>query len=89
MIPMLLVADKAPAFVLDSFALLAYLGGEPGMPKVRAALEAANTGRGTVYMSLINLGEVLYIVERGRGLVHAHQVLAAVDVLPLARAGAA
>ncbi len=78
------MADKAPAFVLDSFALLAYLGGEPGMPKVRAALEAAEAGRGVVYMSLINLGEVLYITERGRGLVHAHRVLAAVDALPLA-----
>jgi predicted nucleic acid-binding protein len=36
-------------------------------------------------MSLINLGEVLDITERERGLVHAHRVLAAVDVLPLAR----
>jgi predicted nucleic acid-binding protein len=77
------VADRAPAFVLDSFALLAYLGGEPGMPKVRAALEVAEAGRGAAYISLINLGEVLYIAERARGLVHAHRVLAAVDALPL------
>jgi ribonuclease VapC len=78
------VADRASAFVLDSFALLAYLGAEPGMPKVRAALEAAETGHGAAYMSLINLGEVLYIAERERGLVDAHRVLAAVDLLPLA-----
>lgn len=73
-----------PALVLDSFALLAYLGGEPGMPKVRVALEAAELGRGAVYMSLINVGEVLYIAERERGLVHAQRVLAAIDSLPLA-----
>ncbi|MCI0546279.1 MAG: type II toxin-antitoxin system VapC family toxin [Candidatus Rokubacteria bacterium] len=54
------------------------------MPKVRATLEAAEAGRSAVYMSLINLGEVLYIAERERGLLHAHQVLAAVDGLPLA-----
>jgi ribonuclease VapC len=77
------VAGNGPAFVLDSFALLAYFGGEPGMPRVRAALETAEARRGTVYMSLINLGEVLYITERERGLVHAHRVLAAVDGLPL------
>lgn len=54
------------------------------MPRVRAALEAAEARRSTVYMSLINLGEVLYIAERERGLVHAHRVLAAVDSLPVA-----
>jgi predicted nucleic acid-binding protein len=77
------VAGSAPAFVLDSFALLAYLGAEPGMPKVRTALEAAEVGRCVVHMSLINLGEVLYITERERGLVHAQRALAAIDVLPL------
>ena len=53
------------------------------MPKVRAALEVAEAGRGAAYISLINLGEVLYIAERARGLIHAHRVLAAVDALPL------
>ncbi len=48
------------------------------MPKVRAMLESAET-----YMSLINLGEVLYIEERERGLIHAQRVLAAIDSLPL------
>ena len=77
------MADRATAFVLDSFALLAYLGSEPGMPKVRAALEGAEAGRGAVYMSLINLGEVLYITERERGLVEAQRTLGAVDQLPV------
>lgn len=51
------------------------------MPKVRAILEVAEAGRGAAYISPINLGEVLYIAERARGLLHAHRVLAAVDTL--------
>jgi hypothetical protein len=35
------VADKPSAYVLDSFAVLAYLGGEIGMPRVRELLERA------------------------------------------------
>jgi len=45
--------------VLDSFAVLAYLEGEAGMPRVRSVLEGAEAKRHTVYLSLINLGEVL------------------------------
>jgi ribonuclease VapC len=78
------VADSPSGYVLDSFALLAYLEGEAGMPKVRAALERAATGRHPVYLSLVNLGEVLYVVERERGLIEAQRTLAAVDQLPLA-----
>jgi ribonuclease VapC len=69
--------------VLDSFAVLAYLEGEPGMPRVRAVLEGAAARRHRVYLSLINLGEVLYITERERGIREARQVLAAIDQLPM------
>jgi ribonuclease VapC len=77
------VAGRSPAYVLDSFALLAYLEGETGMPRVRSVLEGAEARRHTVYLSLINLGEALYITERERGLVEARRTLAAVDQLPL------
>jgi predicted nucleic acid-binding protein len=70
--------------VLDGFALLAYLQGEAGMPRVRAVLEDADGGRSTAYLSLINLGEVLYITERERGLVEAQRALAAVEQFRLA-----
>ncbi len=71
------------AFTLDSFALLAYLEGEAGMPRVQAILAAALAGSHTVYLSLINLGEILYIVERERGLTAARRTLAAIDQLPI------
>ena len=77
------MADSPLAYVLDSFALLAYLDGEAGMPRVRSVLEGAAAQRHTVYLSLITLGEALYITERERGLVAARRTLGAVDELPL------
>jgi ribonuclease VapC len=63
--------------------MLAYLQGEAGMLRVKKALEDAKKGRSQVTMCVINLGEVLYIIERERGLVKAHEVLAAIQQLPL------
>lgn len=77
------MAGSPPAYVLDSFALLAYLEGEAGMARVRSVLEGAEARRHRVYLSLINLGEALYITERERGLIQARRTLAAVDQLPL------
>src|SRR5438132_10025744 len=53
------------------------------MPRVRSVLEGAEAKRHTVYLSLINLGEVLYITERERGLVATRRALGAVEQLPL------
>ena len=77
------MAGSPAAYVLDSFALLAYLEGEAGMPRVRSVLEGAEAKRHAVYLSLINLGEVLYITERERGLIAARRILGAVDQLPV------
>jgi ribonuclease VapC len=74
------VAGNAPAYVLDSFALLAYLEGEAGMPRVRAVLEGAAAQRHRAYLSLINLGEALYITERERGIGEARRVLGAIGI---------
>ena len=71
------------AYVLDSFAVLAYFGEEPGVSKVRAVLDGARAKRHTAYLSLMNLGEVLYITERERGVGDARRALAAIDELPL------
>jgi predicted nucleic acid-binding protein len=71
------------AYVLDSFALLAYLGGERGMARVREILASSAQGQCRVCLSLISLGEVLYIIERERSLPKAQQALAAIEQLPL------
>ena len=70
-------------YVFDSFALLAYFGGEAGMPRVRSILAGAENRRHSVHISLINLGEVLYITERERGLAAARRTLSVFDALPI------
>ncbi len=77
------MAANPSAYVLDSYAMLAYLEGEPGRSRVEGLLLAAQGGKTSLYLSLINLGEVLYIVERERGLAMAHRTMAAIDQLPL------
>jgi predicted nucleic acid-binding protein len=82
-----IVSDSTTVYVLDSFALLAYLGGEAGEGRVKEILHDASLGDGRALLLLINLGEVVYITERERGLAKTQEVLAiieqlAVEILP-------
>jgi predicted nucleic acid-binding protein len=70
-------------YVLDSYALLAYLEAEPGRDRVRELLEDAKDRKCNIYMCVVNLGEVIYIVECERGLHKAQQTLARIDELPI------
>lgn len=74
---------KPDVYVLDSFALLAYLQTEPGGPRVKAVLAQAEKKQAEVYLSIINYGEAVYITEREQGLPAAHKLIAAVDQLPV------
>ena len=76
-------SPQAGEYVLDSYALLAYLEAEPGSDRVRELLEAAKGGKCHLYMCVVNLGEVMYIVERERGLPKAQETLARIDELPI------
>lgn len=77
------MSDSAAVFILDSYALLAYLGGEVGEERVKEILHNASLGERRGLMSLINLGEVVYITERERGLAKAQKVLAIIEQLPI------
>ena len=70
-------------FVLDSHAVLAYLEGEASGAVVRNILAAAEARRARLYLSLINWGEVVYIVRREKGEVAAQEVMARIDVSPI------
>ena len=76
-------SPKTVDYVLDSYALLVYFEGERGGEQVRQLLEAAAEGRCSLYICVVNLGEVVYIVERERGLLKAQEVLARIDELPI------
>jgi len=77
------VSPSKPVYLLDSFALLAYLDDEPGKERVLQLLTQADSRKCRLVMCLVNLGEVLYIVERERGLALAQSVLALVESLPI------
>ena len=69
-------------YVLDSFALIAYFEGESGGDLVKGLLERATEGGCELFLCVVNLGEIAYIVERGRGLSKAQETLARIDELP-------
>ena len=85
------MAAEPRAYTLDSFALLAYFEDETSGTRIRELLRDARRGRCLLFLCVINLGEVLYITERERGLFQAQRVVAAVDqlalrIIPAARA---
>lgn len=73
-------------YVLDSYALLAWLQDESGYTRVDALLIDASRGRVQLHMSLINLVEVQYRVMRTDP--DAPQTLAVVANLPISFASA-
>ena len=75
-------------YVLDSFALLAYLEDEPGAARVASLLGRAQKNEIEIWISIINYGEVLYIVERERGRDSVKMAIATIDQLPLVVADA-
>ena len=70
-------------FVLDSFALLAYLQDEPVAARIEKLLENAHEGKSRLFLSIINLGELLYITERRGGIARAQDALALIRQLPI------
>jgi uncharacterized protein len=75
--------SESEAFVLDSFALLAYLQDEPDASRIEKLLESAGKEKCRLLLSLITLGEILYITERRGGLVKAQDALALIQQLPI------
>jgi ribonuclease VapC len=80
-------AKRGAGFVLDSHAVLAYFEGESSGAMVRGLIRDAERRRARLYLSLINWGEVLYLVRREKGEVAGHEVAARIDALPIALRG--
>ena len=55
---------KRKALVLDSWAALAYLGDEASAQEVADLITSAHEDRIPMYMSIVNAGEVWYILAR-------------------------
>jgi predicted nucleic acid-binding protein len=74
---------ELPVFVLDTFALLAYLQDKTGAARVQILLENAAKEKCHLCLSIINLGELLYIIERREGIAKTQDVLGLIRQLPL------
>jgi len=74
---------KKPKYILDSYALLAYFQGEHGGEQIRKILKEASTGQAQVSLSVINLGEIYYIISRRRGEETARSIVEDMALLPI------
>lgn len=80
--------DLKSRYVLDSYAVLAWLQGEAGGGMVTGLFERARHGDTLLSMCVVNLGEVLYIIEREESVQAAQIALATIDSLPVSQVNA-
>ncbi|MEX0747342.1 MAG: type II toxin-antitoxin system VapC family toxin [Rhodothermales bacterium] len=69
--------------VLDSFAVLAYFEREAGWEEVASLLAEAAAERVQLFMSVVNWGEVFYVVLRAYDRNQADLVITTIDRLPI------
>ncbi len=74
----------AERYVLDTSAILAFLGGEPGANRVERLLRGAREGRHEVLVCSITLMELFYTAMRAKGEDVAFRLVALVKAWPLA-----
>lgn len=73
----------AERYVLDTSAILAFLGEEPGADRVERLLRGARAGRHKVFVCSITLMEIFYTAMRAKGEDAAVQLVALVKAWPL------
>jgi ribonuclease VapC len=71
------------AYVLDAFAFMAYFENETGAERVEQILQDVRDGKARAFISIINLGEVVYNTERKHGLNKAQDTLALIQEIPV------
>lgn len=74
---------KAAVRVLDSYSLIAYFEAESGANTVAAAVKSARDSGLLLLLSVVNWGEVYYIMLRELGSGRVEQVVEAIANLPI------
>lgn len=72
-----------PARVLDSYSLIAYLEGEPGKEKVIEMIQDARDSKVSLFLSIVNWGEVYYITLRETGRKRLEEIMRLISTLPI------
>jgi ribonuclease VapC len=75
------------SYVLDSYAIIAYLKKEKGAEQVRDLLHGAKRGNVVLYLHEINLGEIQYIIQRERGEEESERLVAWLRACPISFVG--
>lgn len=58
------MARKPKGYVLDTWAIIAYLEDEPSASQIADLIASAHEEQIPVYMNVVNVGEVWYIIAR-------------------------
>jgi predicted nucleic acid-binding protein len=72
-----------PDYVLDSYAVLVWILDQPGADKVDELLNQAASGSISIVMSMINAGEVRYMLAKKKGEAAAEQFEQRMMSLPI------
>ena len=70
-------------YLFDAFPLLCWLQEEPGYELVDELLDEAETGKSSISMHVINLGEVFYRLCRVSGMKRGEEILDKIRMLPI------
>jgi len=75
--------ENSKNYILDSYAVLAYFQKEKGSATVKELLKKASQNQCILYLCIINLGEVMYVIEKEKGLQSAQLALCRIKELPI------
>lgn len=74
---------KRQKYVFDSFSLFSYIEGERGALKISEIIKQAITDKAEIFMSVVNWGEIYYIVLREKGKEFADLYLKTISRYPI------
>lgn len=77
------MSETSSVYVLDTFAVMAHFQSESGGEKVLELLEQGERGEIFLAMSLINVGEMVYVVRCEKGRTKAESMLDDLYSLPI------
>ena len=69
--------------LLDTFAIVAWLQGEPCADQVEAVLEEGRSGKSELLVTLVNLGELYYTLRRKLSQIEVRNLLDQIIETPL------
>ncbi len=71
------------SYLFDAFPLLCWLQEEPGYKMVDKLFSESEEGKSSIFLHMMNLGEVFYRVGRIAGMKQAEEILGKIRLLPI------